>query len=353
MSARQSSSGRRAWRSNNAGDRAPSNHQGRSRGGRGGRHAGAGTGTGRSSSPTHTRTQAITIDISNPSVDEVLHLGLSYVHFDNQRCGRVSRGRNVHRFRCNFGIDPQSARAAIIDIQTQMKIDEPLRNFEVKYFFLTLHWLKTYNRYEVMEGTWNLHPETIGLKVKEYAKRIQALKHSKIKFGGFDKDEIFLLSLDGVHCRTFEVRKDPSTKWYSHKHHGPGVTYLLGIAIKTSRLIWIDGPYPASKHDITIYRTGGLKQLMKPGKRGIGDSAFSGEPNSISISHNEDSAEVRKYKGMVKARHETFNSRIKSFDILASIFRHDIALHQACFEAVCVLVQYDMENGHPLFDVQG
>ena len=45
--------------------------------------------------------------------------------------------------------------------------------------------------------------------------------------------------MDGVHCRTFEVRKDPSTKWYSHKSHSAGLAYELAIAIRSDGLVWI------------------------------------------------------------------------------------------------------------------
>jgi DDE superfamily endonuclease len=170
--------------------------------------------------------------------------------------------------------------------------------------------------------------------------------------GGFDEDEIFLLSVDGVHCKTFEVRTDPGTKWYSHKSHGPGVTYLLGIAIKRNKLVWMDGPFPASTSDITIFRReGGLGDQIGKGKRAIGDSAFGGEPYKVAISHPGESEEVNKYKGTVKARHEVFNGRLKSFSILATEFRHNVKEHQAGFESVAVMVQYDMDTGHPLFDI--
>jgi DDE superfamily endonuclease len=175
--------------------------------------------------------------------------------------------------------------------------------------------------------------------------------HLQIQYGNFDEDDVFLFTTDGVHCRTYEVRKEPSKKWYSHKHHGPGLTYLIGIATKTQRVVWIDGPHPASTHDVTIFRRqGGLGDQVKEGTRGIGDSAFSGEPEKIAISHPGERDDVAKMKARLKARHETFNARIKSFNILSGQFRHDIVHHGMAFEAVCVLVQYDMQNGNPLME---
>jgi hypothetical protein len=56
-------------------------------------------------------------------------------------------------------------------------------------------------------------------------------------------------------------------------------------------------------------------------------------------------------KNRAKARQETFNKRIKIFKILDERFRHSVKKHKAVFEAVCALVQYEMENGHPLFTI--
>ena len=52
-----------------------------------------------------------------------------------------------------------------------------------------------------------------------------------------------------------------------------------------------------------------------------------------------------------RARHETFNGRIKNFGCLDDRFRHGMEKHKICFEAVCVIVQYQLENGSPLFDI--
>jgi hypothetical protein len=65
------------------------------------------------------------------------------------------------------------------------------------------------------------------------------------------------------------------------------VSYELGVAIYSSRLVWIAGPFPASSHDLTIFRGGRADQEPKDpnalffkipeGKKGIGDSAYTAE----------------------------------------------------------------------------
>ena len=232
---------------------------------------------------------------------ELLHEGLSLCGFSESRQTRVKVERNEDRFRGNFGV----SSLAISKLVTDLLDGNNIRGFNLRYFFLTLFWLKAYPTYVQIEGPWNLLPETIGPKIKEYARCIQLLKEKKIKWFEDDEiaDDIFIITVDGVHCRVQEVRKDPGTKWYSHKSHGAALGYELGIAIRSDRLVWINGPFPASRHDITIYKYGSgtedspqrnLKSMIPKGKRAIADSGYAGEDNNtISVSREGDSDEVK------------------------------------------------------------
>ena len=128
------------------------------------------------------------------------------------------------------------------------------------------------------------------------------------------------------------------------------MAYELGISIFKNQLVRINGPFPAGQHDITIFcKEGGLKSKIASGKRAVGDEGYRGE-QQISTRNPLDSVMVKEFKKRARARHETFSGRIKSFKILAERFRHGVKKHKVVFEAVCVIVQYEMENGHPIFD---
>jgi hypothetical protein len=161
---------------------------------------------------------------------------------------------------------------------------------------------------------------------------IASLKESLITWGPFG-DEIFLISVDGTHCPIHEPRTDPSSKWYSHKFNGPGVSYELALAIHSNRLVWINGPFPASIHDITIFRSAedpsaGLISMIPEGKRAIGDSGYSGEPMKVAVTRPDDSAKSKKFKARVKSRHENFNGRLKNLRVLSLPFRNGYDRHQ-------------------------
>ena len=65
--------------------------------------------------------------------------------------------------------------------------------------------------------------ETIGPKLRLYAQWIQSLKSKKIRFKGFNNDDVFWISVDGVHFETEEFRLDPSKKYFSHKKNSAGL----------------------------------------------------------------------------------------------------------------------------------
>ena len=171
-----------------------------------------------------------------------------------------------------------------------------------------------------------------------------------------DDVPIFLITVDGVHCRLNEPKHPTKSKnpgFYSHKFHQAALDYELAVSIFENKLVWMNGPFPSGKHDINVFRErGGLKEKIPPGKKVIGDNGYRGEPGIISTPNNRhDTLEVRKFKSRARARHESFNARIKIFQCLNARFRHGIEKHQICFEAVCVICQYQLENGSPLFDV--
>jgi hypothetical protein len=45
----------------------------------------------------------------------------------------------------------------------------------------------------------------------------------------------------------------------------------------------MNGPYMASKHDVTTFREDGLKARTPAGKRGIADNGYLGEKNILSV----------------------------------------------------------------------
>jgi DDE superfamily endonuclease len=163
----------------------------------------------------------------------------------------------------------------------------------------------------------------------------------------------YIISVDGTHCRINEPRGEISTQWYSHKFHKAAVNYEVAIDLWKSKVVWINGPFPAATHDLTIYqKEEGLRSKVPVLKKVIADNGYQcQDDNNLSTPNKFDSEEVKEFNKRARARHETLNKRLKDFNVLKDSFGHELDKHKFVFEAVCVLVQYDMNNGLPLFDI--
>lgn len=143
-----------------------------------------------------------------------------------------------------------------------------------------------------------------------------------------------------------------SERWYSHKHHGPGLRYEVGVCIQTGDMCWINGPYaPGVWNDVMIFQDK-LKKKLCRGERVEADGGYQDPkcdgPKDMCLRMSQEYA-----KKVLRGRHETVNRRMKVFNCLKHVFRHEIHKHRDCFEAVAVLVQVNIKyGGEPLFKVK-
>lgn len=161
------------------------------------------------------------------------------------------------------------------------------------------------------------------------------------------------MSVDGTHFRIKEPRKEPSKSYYSYKFNKPGAAYEIGLDLHESRCVWLNGPFHASVNDLGMFRAeGGLKEILPPNAKVIADKGYIGE-DAMSTPNEFDSEEVKNFKRRARARHEDFNSRLKEYAVLSERFRYTkdpYEQHKILFQTICVIVQYTLENGRPLFE---
>lgn len=209
--------------------------------------------------------------------------------------------------------------------------------------------MKSYKIEHKNAATFKCHEDTVQDWTWFYIKRIQALKEAKITWDVLK--DILLISDDGVHCRIGKPRKQPSTKWSSKKFgKKAAVTYEIAVAIRHNQVVLINGPHPAAMHDMTMFNSQeGAGSKLPVGALAVTDRLYSGD--QVAIQNEFDPPEVKQFKKRARARHESFNGRIKNFSILDVRFQHGVEKHKAVFEACCVIVQYDMDTGRPLFCV--
>jgi len=284
--------------------------------------------------------------------DDFLFLGLELMGFGLRNPPRTKK--DVDRFLACFGTTPESASAIFdaLQVTTNEKAYVKPSDLKFRYFMMTLNWMKSYQVEHVLAGLFKVHEDTVRKWTWFYTKRIQGLKEEKIRWDVLNDSEDFIpVSDDGVHCRLGEPRKQPSTKWSSTKFgKKAALTYEIAIAIRHNQVVLVNGPFPAAAHDMTMFNhPDGAGAKLRPGAKAIADRAYNGP--QIAKRNEFDTPEVKAFKKRVRARHETFNGRIKAFNVLDTRFRHGPRKHKAVFEAICVIVQFDMETGRPLFHV--
>ena len=168
-------------------------------------------------------------------------IGLKVLGFDDKRQQKVCDRTNNERFSASFGVSANTLDKVFIDMK---KKDA---NLTEQDFLMGVNTLKLYLTEHNMAGRWQCCEEVYRKKWKKVVAAIAALRGQKIKFdpSDFPEDQIFLLTVDGVHFTINEPRvNNPGSHWYDHKSHSAGLSYLVAVDVRTSRICWIDGPRP-------------------------------------------------------------------------------------------------------------
>lgn len=297
------------------------------------------------------------------TIDEMLCDGLKLAGFSEEKQKKQPKS-NVRDFIDRYGSNPTVLCCIWEDLQlSQNELARvPEEKLNINHYLMAHHFLKQYPTESERKSMYQQRTHTLRDNVWYYVKKIAALMPEKIFIpeNHILGDDIWIMTVDGTMSAANEkagedVTKDP--KHYSHKHHSAGFNTEVGISIKESRCIWINGPGPAGENtDLVLFRKpGGLRdKLCEIGKKGIADGGYTGSPNELSTPNGHDHPSVRKFKSRALKRHEKFNNMLKNFKCLAIKFRHTAhsdTRYVTCFHAVATICQYQLENGTPLWNI--
>jgi DDE superfamily endonuclease len=294
--------------------------------------------------------------------DEVLTRGLTLAGFGTHKQERVDDKANVDRFIDHFGSHPRVYAQIWEDLQTTnvaaARVDGSAKALEKAfgYFMATLYFLTKYPTEKERSTIFDCCERSCREWGWTFLQKISALKVEKIVWPpdwvpGNPNLPYFLLSVDGTHCSYHEVKHpelpyDP--QMYSHKTNQPALAYEVALAVHECKVVSVRGPFKASAHDKTTFISH-LHDRIPEGCVGVADRGYRGVDN-LSIPNPHDSVEVRTFKQRVRARQESFFKRIKRFAAVRDQRHHTgFEKHRWTFEAACVIVQYQFENGSPLF----
>ena len=304
------------------------------------------------------------------SANDVLRMGLQVGNMTPEE--QQSKGRNACVFIFNgvYGSAPETIQKVWTDLCNTTIVNARIPDSERSYkgykmFMIGIYMLVSYpknSRVIEMHFSPIAEKDTRGEPLWKWIRRLEALLPHKIKWLPTLDDPngaVFIISVDGTDCKTWERRNHPTLPYdpatYSQKFKHGGVKYEIGVAVYENQIVWVSDASDAGRNDITIFREDGLLHRIPQGKMAVGDRGYetsiAAEMDRIAFKRDEDPLELRKFKARVMCRHETVNSRIKNFHVASGFFRHGKEKHQSAFKAVCVLVQYQIDNGAYLFDV--
>lgn len=291
--------------------------------------------------------------------DEMLVEGLALYHYTQEEVFKVQRETSNYRFRSLYGANPDVVARLWEMLQTTTipcaRLQKTARS--LKYFFMTLHFLKRYPTEVETEAAFHVSDFTVRHYKWLYVQKIRELKADVLGWPTKKyRHDTWVISIDGTHVKSYEPThpvKPKDTEAFSHKHQSAGYNIEIGLSLWESKLLWWNGPFSAGKHcDVKIFTEFGLKdKLTETGQKAIADGGYSGHPDLVSTPNSHDYPEVAEFKRRVRQRHERYNGVLKEFDCLMNIWRHSAERLSQCFEAVAVITELKMQMGEPLFDV--
>lgn len=169
-----------------------------------------------------------------------------------------------------------------------------------------------------------------------------------------DTGDSCLVYIDGIDFATHQMLKlnrRQRKKWFTYKHRHFGIKYEVGTNIKTGDIVHYVGPFRAAHHDVTVFRAF-LKDRLPLGERVMADPGYRGDHKVFTQYDCRTCQEKRALKS-VGARHETVNGRVRFFDSMKYMWRHDKKKHHIAFRSSLVCAQLNHENGRPVYECYG
>lgn len=303
------------------------------------------------------------------STQHVRSSGLDLVGIDRPKQTTMSRDALQLCFHKHYGSTPLDLAEMWYDLTVTditgaaLTVDE--KNMKGFTMFMTAHYfLWTYPKNaNLVSSRFGVNDKYVqGKHLWTWIAKIAALRERKIAWDDRLDDpntELFCISVDGKDFKCWE-RKHPELPidpgMMSEKFRKAGWKYEIALSIWEPKVVWLYGPHRGGKHDMTIFRER-LKNKMSAlaGKLVNADLGYrTSQPDEmgmVAYPNSLDDAALKQFKSRIRCRQETFNGRLTFFKILQDTFRHSEDQHRMAMEAVCVTVQYQMDNGSPIYEV--
>ena len=207
---------------------------------------------------------------------------------------------------------------------------------------------------EFREKSWRIVRNLADQKDK-IIKLKNRFKNAPTTNKGKGLQKIPLLTGDCTDCKIDEP-SPWNTKWKSHKFCGPGLQYIVALAIHSNNICFSAGPFPATRNESRTYKEELLPLLPATEPIEV-DSGPGGDLRLMGPAAGS-SRIIRKKKSVIRGRQETIFNRMKQYNVLETYFHHRatneedmMEKHRICFDACLVMTQLKFMTGvDTLFD---
>jgi hypothetical protein len=127
---------------------------------------------------------------------------------------------HIKKFCQAYGVGPNTIVKASSDLlSTKISGNLSIKDQSLKEVLMALSWLQTYPKEHNHARNWKCCENEARKVTWKYVKSIQGLKNHKVN----PPEEVFLCTVDGVHCQTSETRMKPDKNLCSYMNKKPGV----------------------------------------------------------------------------------------------------------------------------------
>jgi len=299
---------------------------------------------------------------------QIMQHGLVCMNFEVEKQLIRSHEANWDKFKQHYGVTPRVAATVwndlcTTDIENAKLEDGEKRAKGLSFFLMALHflWANPKNRHLLASRFQVCDKLASGKALWKWVFRVSALQAKVIVWPqetfSDPNGPRFIITVDCRDHKCWEKKHhrynlDPG---YASKKHGKhaALKYELALSVYTDQIVWMNGPFKATRHDLTIFREDGLKEKVlalgqNPRKFVICDLGYrSSEKDEmlLAVPSSRDRPKLKKFKSLARCRQEDMNGRMAKFKILSDEFTYSVEKFAGCYEAIAVLLQYSINVG--------
>jgi hypothetical protein len=136
-------------------------------------------------------------------------------------------------------------------------------------------------------------------------------------------------------------------EFYSGKAQMHSVKYEVGVQRHSGKIVWLNGPFQGTIHDMLVFWLGRLYSYLLPGEMLMCDSAYLTHYLTCVYTACKGVTEqwqaiVNYLVGSPRIVVEHAMSRLKAFKFTQQPWRHDLRLHEVAFKAMANILNVEL-----------